>query len=107
MKTLKFENKLAELVLSGEKDVTWRIFDDKDLSLSDELILINRDTKEEFANAKIISLREKQLKDIDASDLEGHEKFENNEKMIETYKGYYGDEVTGDSIVKIIKFKLL
>lgn len=93
--------------MSGEKDVTWRIFDDKDLTIDDELVLINRDTKEEFANAKIISLREKKLKDIDDADLDGHEKFESNEKMIETYKGYYGNKVTGESLIKIIKFVLL
>lgn len=107
MKTLKFENKLAELILSGEKDCTWRIFDDKDLQIDDELILINRDTKEEFGKAKIVSLREKKLGDMNDVDLEGHEKFQSNEEMVETYKGYYGDEVSGDSMVKIIKFQLL
>ena len=107
MKTLKFENKLAKLVLRGEKDVTWRIFDDKDLTIDDELILINRDTKEEFGKAKIISVREKKMGDIVAADYDGHEKYESHEKMLETYRGYFGDAVTNESIVKIIEFKLL
>ncbi len=107
MKTLKFEKKLVPFILSGEKVCTWRIFDDKGLSLGDELILINRDTKEEFANAKIVSVYEKKLKDMDDADYDGHERFVSNEKMIETYIGYYGDKVTGDSLVKIIKFILL
>ena len=107
MKTLKFEKKLVPLVLAGTKTVTWRPFDDKDLSVGDELILINRDTKEGFANAKIISVREKKFKDIEPTDYDGHETYESNEKMIETYKGYYGDKVTGETFLKIIEFKLL
>ena len=107
MKTLKFENKLVELILSGEKDSTWRIFDDKNLSVGDELILVNKDTGEEFGKAKIISVREKEIKDIEDIDFEGHEKYKNNEELIETYKKYYGDKVSGESIVKIIQFKLI
>jgi len=107
MKTLKFENKLAELILSGKKDSTWRLFDDKNLSVNDDLILFNSDILEEFAKAKIISINEKKLKDINEVDYDGHEKFENNDEMIKTYQRYYGDKVTGNSFVKIIKFKLI
>ena len=107
MKTLKFENKLAELVLSGEKDSTWRVFDDKNLSVGDELILINSDTEEEFTKAKITTINEKKFKDISESDYDGHEEYKDNAEMIETYKKYYGDKLNGDSLVKVIKFKLL
>lgn len=41
MKTLKFRDRLAQLVLSGEKYVTFRIFDDKDLQVGDELLLLD------------------------------------------------------------------
>jgi len=107
MKTLKFENKLAELILSGEKDSTWRIFDDKDLSIGDELILINSDLEKEFAKATITFIREKKIKDIEERDYDGHEEYKNTEKMIEVFKKYYGDKLDGDSLVKIIKFKLI
>ena len=107
MKTLKFEGKLAQLILSGEKDVTWRIFDNKNLSAGDEITLINSDSMTEFGKGKIISVREKKFKDLDDVDLAGHEKFETREKMLETYRRYYGDTVTVDTFVKIVKFKLL
>jgi len=106
MKTLKFKASLVPLVLSGEKDSTWRLFDDKDLRVWDELALINRDTGERFAEATIVSVREKKLGELQDADWEGHERYESEEKMYEAYRGYYGDRVTSDSVVKIIKFKL-
>ncbi len=94
------------LVLSGVKDSTWRLFDDKDLKEGDRLTLINKDTGNEFGKAVIISTREKKLGDLEESDFEGHEKFESEAKMYEAYRSYYGDKVNSDSLVKIIKFKL-
>jgi len=106
MKTLKFQASLVPLVLSGEKDSTWRLFDDKDLQTGDNLMLVNKDTGEQFAEAILISVREKKLGELQDTDWEGHERYESEEKMYEAYRGYYGDRVTPDSVVKIIKFKL-
>lgn len=105
-KTLKFKNYLAEMILEGKKDVTWRLFDDKDLSVGDEVLFINKDTGNEFGTATLTHIREKALGDIDEGDFSGHEKFESTEKMCETYREYYGDKVTPETIVKIIKFEL-
>ncbi len=107
MKTLKFKDYLVPLITSGEKDSTWRFFDDKDLKEGDKLLLINKDTGKQFGNALIVSIREKKLGDLKESDFEGHEKFENEEKMYEAYRSYYGAKIAPSSIVKIIKFKLL
>lgn len=106
MKTLKFAPNLVPLVLSGAKDATWRLFDDKDLQQGDELALINKATLEQFAMARIVAVREKQLRELDAIDLDGHEPYESEEKMLEDFRKYYGDRVTLESMVKIIKFKL-
>ena len=106
MKTLKFKSHLVPLVLSGEKDVTWRLFDDKDLQPGDELELINKDSMKKFGEATIVGIREKTLGDITDADFDGHEKFESTEKMHETYRLFYGDRVTPETIVKIIQFKL-
>lgn len=106
MKTLKFYSELVPLVLSGEKDSTWRLFDDKDLQKGDELALLDKGTLREFAKAVILSVREKKLGEIEESDFTGHEKFESKEKMFETYRKYYGDIVSPETTVKIIKFKL-
>ena len=107
MKTLKFRDYLVPLVLSGEKTSTWRLFDDKDLQTGDELLFVNKETGKSFAQAIILFTKEKNLGELVDSDFEGYEKFESKEKMYEAYRMYYGDRVTPETVVKIIKFKLL
>lgn len=107
IKTLKFRDFKVKGILEGGKTMTWRLFDDKDLKEGDELELINKDSGKEFTRAIIVSIKEKKLKDIEESDYEGHEKFENKEEIYEMCRHYYGDKVNPDSIVKIIKFKLI
>lgn len=108
MKTLKFIENLVPLVLSGAKTSTWRLFDDKDLQKGDNLSFINRATGQEFAKARIVSVREKTLGKIDDADFDdGHERYESKEKMIQAYRSYYGDRATEDTIVKIVDFELL
>lgn len=107
MKTLKFRDYLVQLVISGEKNSTWRLFDDKDLQVNDNVDLINWNTKKVFGKAQLTSVKEKKLGDLEDLDFEGHEKFESEEKMYEEYRKYYGNKVGPNSLVKIIKFKLL
>ena len=107
MKSLKFRKNLSELILKGEKTTTWRIFDDKDIQMDDELVLLVWETKKEFAKAKVIAVREVRFKELTKEDLEGHEKFSSDKEMYETYSEYYNQPVTEDTIVKIIKFKLM
>lgn len=106
MKTLKLFDHLVPLVLSGEKKSTWRMFDDKDLRVGDELSLVNKSTGEEFASARITAIKEKRLGGITDADFVGHERFESSKKMFEAYKKYYGDRVTLDTPVKMITFEL-
>ncbi len=106
MKTLKFTEHLVPSILSGEKDSTWRINDDKDLQVGDKLTFINKQTGESFGTAEILSIREMNLGEVNDSDFDdGHKKFESLEKMYEAYRGYYGDSVGPESKLKIIKFK--
>ena len=93
--------------MAERKNVTWRLFDDKDLKIGDEVDLIIWETKEKFAEAEIVDVYERKMRDIGEKDFKGHEKFENKDEMLKTYKIYYGDRVDWDTIVKIIKFKLL
>lgn len=106
MKTLKFKNHLVPLVLSGEKDVTWRLFDDKDLQTGDELSLVNADSGEAFGTATITSVREKQLGAVEDSDYDGHERYASAKEILETFRTYYGGRVTSESILKIVQFQL-
>lgn len=107
MKTLKFRKNLSELILKNEKTTTWRIFDDKDIKQGDIIQFLVWETKEVFANAKIVKVVEKKFKDIDYQDIDGHEKFNSKEEMYETYSKYYNKKIDENTIVKIIKFQLI
>ena len=107
MKTLKFVPELCNLIIAGTKTATWRFFDDKNLQLGDDLIFLNKETMKQFGTAKITSLYTKTLGTLVDSDWVGHEKFETEQKMYETYKTYYGDKITPDTIVTIVRFDFL
>lgn len=106
MKRLRFAEPLPGLVLNGVKNTTWRINDDKDLSVGDELQLCYVDGRE-FAKAKIIKVRETKFQDLTQDDNDGHEKFSSEKEMYETYSKYYNLKVTPQTRVKVIKFRLL
>ena len=106
MKTLNFASKLIPLVLSGEKSSTWRLFDDKDLSINDEIQLKEFGTDKIFAKAKITRVIEKPFKDLSSKDKDGHETFKDDEEMYETYSGYYHTDVGPETNLKIIWFEL-
>lgn len=104
MKTLKFAPHLVEKIISGEKTATWRLFDDKDLQKSDELIFINKETGKQFGTAIIKSLATKTLGTLTDTDWVGHEKYKSEEEMYASYRKYYGDKVDENSEVKILTF---
>ena len=106
-KVIKFRDDLTKLVLAGEKDSTWRLFDDKDLAKGDEVDLVNWNTEETFGKATLTEVREKKMGELEDIDFDGHEKFASEEEMYKTYRTYYGDKVGPDTVVKIIRFKLL
>ena len=107
MKQLKFKSHLIEKILDGNKTVTWRLFDDKDLKVGDWIKFINSDTGEVFAKAEITEVKEKTLGQIKDSDYVDHIKFKNQEDMVKHYKNLYGEKVTLDMVVKMVKFKLI
>jgi hypothetical protein len=107
MKTVKFRDYLVPLVLSGEKNSTWRLFDDKNLSAGDEIDLKEFGKEQSFGRAKITRVIEKPFKDLSEEDRQGHETFSSDKEMYERYSGYYNTEVGPDSVVKIIWFELL
>lgn len=106
MKVIKFHKDLVPLVLSGEKKSTWRLFDDKDLSLGDEIELREFGVSNPFAKAKILKVVVKQFKDLTNIDKIGHEQYINDDEMYRTYSGYYKTEVDSESEVKIVWFEL-
>jgi hypothetical protein len=105
MKRLKFVEDLVPLVLSGEKDTTWRIDDDKDLSCGDILSLI-RVSGEEFTRAEILWVKETKFAYLSDEDKQGHEKFGSMQELYDSYLKYYKKEVGPEYKVKVVKFKL-
>jgi hypothetical protein len=106
MKTLKFRSHLADLIMQGEKTVTWRLFDEKDLQTGDIVQLIVWETKHPFAEAILESIKTKTLGSIAPEDFIGHEPFQGEEEMLANYRKYYGDEVNRETEIKIINFKI-
>jgi len=104
MKTLKFAPHLVEKILSGEKVSTWRLFDDKDLQVGDELRFTNKETNETFGTATVTSLKKCTLGSLADEDWVGHERYGSEEEMYATYRKYYGDKVDENSEVKMLTF---
>lgn len=106
MKILKFRSHLATAILDGRKTSTWRLFDDKDLSVGDILELEDSDSRKKFANAKIIAVREKTLGQVEESDFNGHDAYSSPGEMLKSFQEYYGNHVTLETPVKIVEFKV-
>lgn len=110
MKKLKLDHELAQLVMEGQKTSTWRLFDDKDLSVNDKVLLVDKvDPKQPnswkaIGMATISSVTERRLADITDRDLSEGEAFTSRDEMLATYRRYYGPNVTWQTPVKIIHF---
>ena len=106
-KNLKFTSDLVPLILSGEKYSTWRLFDDKELKVGDELSLMNIEDGVEFAQALVSKVAEKKMGEVVEDDFQGHRRYASEEEMHKEFRVYYRDQVNEDKYVKIIHFKLV
>ena len=110
MKKLKLDHALADLVRHGKKTSTLRLFDDKDLSVNDELLLIDKvdpadpSTWKEMGVATINQVTERRLGDLTEEDLDGHEPYSDQHAMLADFRRYYGPNVTLQTPAKIIQF---
>jgi hypothetical protein len=107
MKIVKFRDYLVPLILEGSKNSTWRLFDDKNLSVNDEIELREFGKENSFAKAKITKVIEKPFKELSDKDKIGHEVYNNDDEMFGTYSRYYKTKVGPESVVKIIWFELI
>lgn len=106
-KTLKFKAHLADQIQGGTKVSTWRLFDDKDLKENDMVDLYVNGVDTPFAHARITKVLTKKLGSLSDEDWIGHERFESDEQMYETYRSYYGPSVDANTEVKLIWFSLM
>lgn len=105
MKTLKFSPALIQEITQGNIYSTWRYNDDKDITVGDELQLLNSQTSEVFGYALVNEITVKRIKDLTDNDFIGHESYQNSDEMLAEFRKYYGSEVTTDSIIKVVKYK--
>lgn len=106
MKSLKFAEPLPQLVLDGEKDTTWRIDDEKEIAVNNKLCLKDNEGRE-FAQARVFWTKMTAFGRLTEEDKDGHESFESEPEMYETYSNYYDMEVGSETPVKVIKFELV
>ncbi len=104
IKVIKFREDFVKPILSGEKNRTWRLFDDKELLKDDIVALVNSNTDEQFGTATLVDVWEKKMCELKDSDFEGHATYANEEEMYSAYRTYYGERVGPDTIVKVIRF---
>jgi len=109
MKALKLDHDVAVAVAANEVTSTWRLFDDKDLSVNDTVRLIDKvdpnkpRSWRDFGTASITQVIEKQLSSITLEDMQA-QKYGSAEQMLDVLTGYYGGNVTMQTPVKIIHF---
>lgn len=112
MKTLKLDHTLAEAVRRGEKTSTWRIYDDKDISVNDHIELLDKvnpgdpSTWVVAGMARVDEVVEKRLGDIGKDDMGGHQEYASREDMLKSFQKYYGPQVTFETPIKLIHFTL-
>lgn len=109
MKQIKFTPKLTQHIIDGKKTTTFRLFDDKDLQVGDEFEMATRDgeTVTAFGKAVITEIMLRTVATIQPSDYSGHEPVTAEDDVLASYRKYYGDKVTWDTPVKVIRFKVL
>ncbi len=110
MKTLKLDHELAQQIADGQKTSTWRINDEKDISVNDEVQLIdkvdahNRSTWRPIGVATVDTVVQKRVGELTLEDMEGHEKYGSIDSLLEVFRGYYGSGITEQTPIKLISF---
>src|SRR5438552_664069 len=113
MKSLKLDHDLASQVVKGTKTSTWRINDDKDIHVNDDVALIDKvktadpTSWQQIGVAHITSVLEKPLGQVNQADMEAHEKFTTIDDTLKVFRNYYGPQVGIETPVKIIRFGFL
>lgn len=110
MKTLKLDHKLAKDVLKGTKTSTWRIYDDKDISVDDDIELIDKvdglepSTWRVIGRAHVNAVLSKRIEDLTDQDMKESHQYSSVDEVMNEFRRYYGEGVNEQTPVKIIHF---
>ncbi len=106
MKILKFAPEQIDKILSNEYTSTWRLADEKNIQVDDEIQLINSENGQSFANIIVDKITIKRISDINETDMVGHAQYETKDDILNSFRKYYGNNISFNSTVKIISFHL-
>ena len=110
MKALKLTHDQAQETLEGKRQSTWRMYDDKEIHVGDNLELIdkvnpqNPSTWRPIGVATITEVHEKRLGSIATADYEDANEELVPDELLSQFQKFYGPQVTFDTPVKIIRF---
>lgn len=104
MKTLKFTPEQIPRIQNGALMNTWRLHDEKQLNVGDEVQFINNENGETFGYGTINEIVIKRIADINDTDQIGHEKYVNLDQILAVFRKFYGQSIGPETIVKVVKY---
>ncbi len=107
MKTLKFDESQIDKILNQEIISTWRLADEKNIQVNDEIQFISSENGNKFAEVIVDEVTTKRINDITADDMVGHEQYDSISDILSSFQKYYGSLINDESLVKIIYFHLI
>jgi len=112
-KQLKFQHQLALNILNGTKTTTFRFFDDKNISVGDQIEVIDKVEQDNPVSWRVVGVmtvtevREKRAGDVHGSDWDGHEQYDTIQDFIEIACSYYKQPITDETPIKIVRFSII
>lgn len=106
MKRIKFRASNVPLILDGSKTATWRMKDEKNLTIGDEVVFTHSDTLHDFANAVLTDVKTTSIRNFTEADAEGNIDFPSKDEMLAWFRNQYGDDITLDTPLKVVRFKI-
>ncbi|MGH7157742.1 MAG: reverse transcriptase-like protein [Candidatus Saccharimonadales bacterium] len=108
MKMLKVNHAEAQSILGGKR-TTWRLFDDKDLSVNDAVKLVDKvspskpDSWKVIGVVQITKIVEKQINELTQAELD-RQGFENPQKLLKAFSLFYSRKLEADMPIKVLHF---
>lgn len=112
MKSLKFNHIEAENIKTGKQTATLRMYDDKDLSVNDELLVIDKVKEDDrqswqvIGRAIIFKVTEHKIGNLEL-DSGNFEQFGSMAELYEQMALFYGDVIEDSTPIKVIEFEFI
>lgn len=110
MKQLKFDHHFAQAIITGKKTATFRVNDDKDIRVSDEVQLVDKVKRDHPTSwvipgvLKITTVTSATLSELTKDQLSIGETFDNVDEMLQTFRRFYGEHVDMDTQILVLEF---